>query len=136
MFDEVKAADIERHGELLKFQEDMENFAKKTGIFVKVERVSELQPPKGVLYVGNKLLGLISKKDDKWSFIPNTEIKIRLNVKAGTFSAANLVYVLKHLADKVNNEKPLTLLPGGRGKDYKTNALKRALLKSKFRLIK
>lgn len=136
MAGEMTKEDIEEGGEHWETRKEMEDIARKAGVVIKVEPFDVYQGPKGIVHVGALNVGTLWSRDDRWEFIPTTEMKLKQQIKPSKFPKPAMIYFLKHLTERFPSHKPFDVLKGDKPSNYQTPALKKAQQKSLLKLVK
>jgi hypothetical protein len=141
MAGEMYKEDLEEGGEYYETRKQMEEIGHKAGLVVKVEPFDSYQGPQGNVYIGSTYVGTlwwIISDADMWKFIPETNLKVTMQLKPAKFRTRSMIEHLKRLKDKFSptSSKPFEVLKGQKPSHYQTPKLKREQQKSLLHLVK
>jgi hypothetical protein len=135
MAGEMFKEDLEEGGEYYETRKQMEDIGHKAGVVIKVEPFDTYQGPQGKVYLGSRHLGTIWSLHGEWTWIPQADIRIMLQLKSGKLPTNKMISYLKGLKEKLSH-KPFEVLKGQKPSHYQTPKLKKEQQKSLLHLVK
>jgi len=136
MSGEMYKEDIEQGGDYYGIRKEMEDIGHKAGMVVHVEPFDVYQGPKGNMFLGTKKLGTLWGEEDKWTFLPEYDVKLMMSVMPAKLTKMQMISRLKKLKEKMPTHKPFDVLKGQKPSHYQTPSLKKAQQKSLLKLVK
>jgi hypothetical protein len=142
MAGEMYKEDLEEGGDFYDIRKEMEDIGHKAGLVVKVEPFDTYQGPQGNVFKGATKIGVLwfggysMVEDPKWTFIPESNIRLTMQLKPAKFQKDKMISYLKGLVTKLPSHKPFEVLKGQKPSHYQTPKLKKEQQKSLLHLVK
>lgn len=137
MAGEMYQTDIDQGGEFYEIRKEMEDIGHKAGLVIKVVPFDTYSGPKGDVHNGSQTIGILwSGDDDSWTFVPETVLKLKMDLKPAKLPKNKMITFLKGVKAKFPSHKPFEVLKGDKPSHYQTPKLKRDQNKSLLHLVK